>query len=74
MTKEEFWNLGPGDIVRGKLSARSYIVTANYHTHVEAVRTVNMTRADEWELIKKQYVGERLPMKPRLPESDAETS
>jgi len=51
MTPEQMKNLEPGDIVRGKLSGYGYIVTANYGERVTAVRTVDITNPDEWDII-----------------------
>jgi len=51
MTKDEFAKLQQGNIVRGKTSAESYIVTANYGNRVTAVRTIDLTNPDEWLLI-----------------------
>lgn len=53
MNKEEFNKLRPGDMVYGKVSNVGYIVTANYGDRVTAVRTVDMTKPDEWTLIQK---------------------
>lgn len=53
MNKEEFENLQPGDIVRGKLSKDGYIVTSNYGYRVTAIRAIDMTNPDEWLLIQK---------------------
>ena len=51
MTKGEFKDLREGDIVQGKASGEGYIVTGNYGDRVTAVRTVDITQPDEWELI-----------------------
>jgi len=68
MTGEEFENLQAGDIVRGKFSAESYIVTANFKGRVTAVRTVDLTNPEEWELIQKATQPDSLDLpKPSRP-------
>lgn len=44
--------LAIGDIVIGKASAISYIVTANYGNRVTAVRSADITNPDEWMVIR----------------------
>lgn len=51
MTPEQFCQLKQGDIVRGKLSGESYVVTANYGDYVIAVRTAHLAQPSEWDLI-----------------------
>lgn len=51
MTEKEFSGLAPGQVVRGKSIGQGYIVTGNYGTHVTAVRTVDLTNPDEWDLV-----------------------
>jgi len=53
MKPEDLKQLQPGDIVRGKSSEISYVVTANYGTRVTAVRTQDITNAEEWEIVQK---------------------
>lgn len=53
MTKEEMKNLGQGDIVRGRMSSNAFVVMSNYGERVTAVRMVDITNPDEWELIAK---------------------
>jgi hypothetical protein len=45
--------LKPGDLVRGGDFNVAYMVTANYGDHITAVRTVEITRPDDWDLIQK---------------------
>jgi len=71
MTKEEFSKLKEGHIVRGKLSGLAYIVTGNYGDHVTAVRTVELTRPSEWELVAKEAFMSVVP--PRSPGAVSET-
>ncbi len=52
MTQEEFKNLKQGDVVRGKYTGDSFVVTANYGRYVIAVRTVQLNTPDEWYLIR----------------------
>ena len=55
MTKEEFLNLKTGDIVRGKLSGMAFVVTGNCKPHhVTAVRSVDITSPEDWDLICKE--------------------
>jgi hypothetical protein len=51
MTYDEMHQLQPGDIVRGNGSSQSYVVTANYGSRVTAVRTVDLTNPNEWDLV-----------------------
>lgn len=51
MTEEDFKGLKPGTIVRGKSSGLSYVVTGNYGGRATAVRTVDLTNPDEWDVI-----------------------
>lgn len=54
MEKKKFKELSPGDIVRHKLFGdNAYIVHSNYGDRVVAVRTVELTNPDEWDLILK---------------------
>lgn len=45
-------DLESGDIVVGKSSGLSYVVTDNYGDYVIAVRTQHITNPLEWEVIK----------------------
>jgi hypothetical protein len=56
MTEGEFKNLREGDIVQSKASGKAYIVTENFHNRVTAIRTVDITNPDEWDLIVKNPV------------------
>ena len=57
MTKEEFEALQPGDIVRGKSSFMSFIVTETFKDRgVTAVRTIELTNPLEWDLIGKSQL------------------
>ena len=42
-----------GDIVRGKLSGESYVVTSNYSQYVIGVRSVQISQPNEWVKIEK---------------------
>lgn len=53
MTREDFQDLRPGDVVRGKAFSQVYIVTANYGDRVTAVRTADLTNPPEWDLVAK---------------------
>lgn len=56
MTKEQFQALERGDILRNKSSKSSYVVDANYGNRVSAVKTVDITNPDEWELVQRAKV------------------
>jgi hypothetical protein len=51
MTNEEFSGLKVGDIVRGKSSGDTFVVTAHYGDRVTAVRTADLTHPSEWDLV-----------------------
>lgn len=51
MTTEEFFSLKVGDIVRGKATKESFVVTAHYGTRLTAVRTADITNPEEWDLV-----------------------
>lgn len=44
--------LKTGDIIRGKISHRTFVVTANYGNHVTAVASQDVTNPAEWEVFK----------------------
>lgn len=56
MKYTEFLKLSPGDIVRGKLSERTFVVTANYGGRVTAVDSVDITNPNEWDLLVFQGI------------------
>ena len=43
--------LKPGDIVKNQDWGDSFIVVANYGDRVTAVRTADITNADEWTIV-----------------------
>lgn len=51
MSREDFKRLDRGAIVRHKSLGDSYVVTANYGDRVTAVRSVDLTNPDEWEVV-----------------------
>ena len=53
MNKQDFTELGIGDIVKHKDSWPSYVVAGNYGGRVTAVKIVDMTNPDEWVLMQK---------------------
>lgn len=55
MTEHQMRKLQVGDLVRDKLRGMTFVVTGNYGDRVTAVRTVDMTNPDEWELVSVQY-------------------
>jgi hypothetical protein len=50
MTKEEFQNLQPGDLVRGTKYGLTYIVTQNHGDRITAVRSVDTSNPSDWEV------------------------
>jgi hypothetical protein len=63
MTPEELKALNVGDIIRHRgsymgMGAAAMVVTGNYGDHVTAVRTVNVSNPDEWDLLAKTNWGE----------------
>lgn len=59
MTQEQMKQLQPGDIVKHAGSMERFMVTANYGVRATAVRTVDITNPDEWELIREGHSGDR---------------
>ena len=59
MTEDELKHLQTGDIIRGKHDGCGWIVTQNYGDRCTAVRTADVTHADEWEIVYKAQYGER---------------
>ena len=53
MTEDEFKNLTRGDIVRHKGLGDSWLIDMSYGNRKTAIRTVDLTNPDEWELISK---------------------
>ena len=51
MTRDEFLNLQPGDLILSKSGERSLIVTGNYGNKVTAIMTIDITNPEEWQLI-----------------------
>lgn len=45
-------DLKPGDIVRGKISHRTWMVIANYGDRVTAVATQDITNKDEFRILR----------------------
>jgi len=58
MTDKEYLDLKEGDIVRGKISGLSFVVTGNYSLHVTAIRSVSITSPEDWELVKSEPVAQ----------------
>ena len=53
MTEEEFRHLNVGDLVRHRIGDKAAVVTANFGDRVMAIIPVDLTNADEWELVAK---------------------
>ena len=45
-------DLKVGDIIRGKLTKLTYVVVDHYGDRVTAVRSQDVTKPSEWEVIK----------------------
>lgn len=52
MTQEQLNKLDVGDLVRNH-DGETFVVTANYGRRVTAVKTVDISSAIEWEIIRK---------------------
>lgn len=57
MKEEDFKKLQIGDIVKGQFSGEIFVVTGNYGSHITAVKSVDMTHPQDWELIRKAEGG-----------------
>lgn len=55
MTREQMKGLNTGDLIRSNFrhQGRTFIVTANYGSHITAVDTVDVTNETEWTLVAK---------------------
>ncbi len=53
MDNQEFRRLNVGDTIKHKLGSVQYVVTGNYGGRVTAVKSVDVTNPDEWELVIK---------------------
>lgn len=53
MTPEEMKMLNVGDVVRHVAGEKGYVVTGNFGGRVTAVRSVDITNPDEWDLVAK---------------------
>lgn len=53
MTQAEFDQLREGDLVISICDGLAYIVTLDYGDRKIAVRTVELTNPDEWQLVHK---------------------
>jgi hypothetical protein len=51
MSEDDLHALREGDCIQSKLTGQTYLVTRNYGTHVTAVCTVDVTHAEEWDLM-----------------------
>ena len=51
MTREEFDNLKIGNLIQGKASGLVYIVIEKRLYSLLAVRTVDVSKPDEWNLV-----------------------
>jgi hypothetical protein len=51
MTKADLSMLREGDCIQSKLTGQTYLVTRNYGTRITAVCTVDVTHAEEWDLM-----------------------
>jgi hypothetical protein len=53
-------DLRVGDIIRGKASGDSYVVTAIYGDRATAVRTMDVTNPAEWERVERVHRSARV--------------
>lgn len=49
---EHIAQLKSGDIIRGKSSGEAYVVTGQYGSHATAVKTVDVSHASEWLVMR----------------------
>lgn len=56
MTREEFEQLQPGDLVRHIGKAEAAVVTARYGARVTAVRTYDITNPAEWDVVVSKII------------------
>lgn len=61
MKKETFKELQTGDVVRHKSSNTNYVIMEDFGDRKTAVRTVDLTNPDEWELVLKATFSEPYP-------------
>ena len=54
-------HLQTGDVVRGKLSGKVYVVTGNYGDRVTAVQTADITNPPEWEVLRPAHPTDAPP-------------
>lgn len=47
-----FEDIEIGKIIRSKLTGESYLITGNYGDRATAVRTIDITNPDEWEIVQ----------------------
>lgn len=52
MTEDELKHLLPGNTVRHRDSGETYVVTAVYENRATAVRTVDITKCGDWEVLE----------------------
>jgi hypothetical protein len=53
VTERQFRQLREGDLIAHRASDLIFLVTGNYGGRVTAVRTVDVTNAEEWRLARK---------------------
>jgi hypothetical protein len=51
VSNDDLHALREGDCIQSTLTGQTYLVTGNYGTHVTAVCTVDVTHANEWDLV-----------------------
>ena len=55
---KNFNGLRVGNIVKHKTSYSTYVVTSNYGERVTAVKAVDITNANEWQVLNEAIVSE----------------
>jgi|WetSurMetagenome_2_1015567.scaffolds.fasta_scaffold1234313_2 hypothetical protein len=53
MDRQTFCELHTGDLVVGRVTGEVYVVMSNYGNRATAVRTIDMTNPNDWELVNK---------------------
>jgi hypothetical protein len=51
VTEADLHALREGDCIQSKLTGQTYLVTRNYGTRITAVCTVDVTHAEEWDVL-----------------------
>jgi len=67
MTKDEFYNLEAGDVIRNEGSGNVYIILEIMDRQAVIVRSAVISNPDEWELIRKSSpINRKIPRNSEL--------